>query len=242
MTELEKMERAKMYMDKLANGINPIDDSMVPDGDTINNVRISRCFFFVSDILDQIIKNGGVIPAPGAKKPKKTPFSLPYERRNAFVFSHTPIPASEIAKRLNDLVSDENMKKISYSMIASWLIEAGTLAQTISPAGVKKKYPTKIGMDLGISVENRIGAKGEYQVVLYDEQAQHFILDNLDAIIEAENEKGERRGKTWTQEQDDILRDLYKKGLSTNEMAIELKCNASSVRKRLRKLGLEERK
>ena len=27
MTELEKIERAKMYMDKLANGINPIDDS-----------------------------------------------------------------------------------------------------------------------------------------------------------------------------------------------------------------------
>ena len=26
MTELEKIERAKMYMDKLANGINPIND------------------------------------------------------------------------------------------------------------------------------------------------------------------------------------------------------------------------
>ena len=61
MTELEKMERAKMYMEKLANGINPIDDSPVPDGDTVNNVRISRCFFFVSDILEQVIKNGGVI-------------------------------------------------------------------------------------------------------------------------------------------------------------------------------------
>ena len=40
MTELEKMKRAKMYMEKLANGINPIDDSPVPDGDTVNNVRI----------------------------------------------------------------------------------------------------------------------------------------------------------------------------------------------------------
>lgn len=30
MTELEKIERAKMYMDKLANGINPIDDTMTP--------------------------------------------------------------------------------------------------------------------------------------------------------------------------------------------------------------------
>ena len=27
MTELEKIERAKTYMDKLANGMNPIDDT-----------------------------------------------------------------------------------------------------------------------------------------------------------------------------------------------------------------------
>ena len=43
MTELEKIERAKMYMDKLANGINPIDDTMAPDDDLINNVRLSGC-------------------------------------------------------------------------------------------------------------------------------------------------------------------------------------------------------
>ena len=59
MTELEKIERAKMYMDKLANGINPIDDTVVPDDDLINNVRLSRCFFFVSDVLRQVIENGG---------------------------------------------------------------------------------------------------------------------------------------------------------------------------------------
>ena len=31
MTELETLERAKMYMEKLANGINPIDGSVIPD-------------------------------------------------------------------------------------------------------------------------------------------------------------------------------------------------------------------
>ena len=32
MDDLQTMERAKMYMEKLANGINPIDDSQIPDG------------------------------------------------------------------------------------------------------------------------------------------------------------------------------------------------------------------
>ena len=40
MTELEKMQRAKMYIDKLANGINPIDDRPAADSDIINNVVI----------------------------------------------------------------------------------------------------------------------------------------------------------------------------------------------------------
>jgi hypothetical protein len=48
-----------MYMDKLANGINPIDDTMAPNEDIINNVRLSRYFFFVSDVLRQVIESGG---------------------------------------------------------------------------------------------------------------------------------------------------------------------------------------
>ena len=51
MTELEKIAYAKSFIDKLANGINPVDDSPVPETDIVNNVRLTRCFFYVSDIL-----------------------------------------------------------------------------------------------------------------------------------------------------------------------------------------------
>ena len=51
MTELETMQRAKMYLDKLANGINPLTDQPASDSDCINQVRISRCLFYVSDVL-----------------------------------------------------------------------------------------------------------------------------------------------------------------------------------------------
>lgn len=76
MTELEKIERAKTYMEKLANGINPIDDTMVPDKDIINNVRLSRCFFFVSDVLRQIIENGGITSFVVDKKKKNFRFQF----------------------------------------------------------------------------------------------------------------------------------------------------------------------
>lgn len=46
MTEVEKIAYTRMYIEKLANGINPLTDQAVPDTDLINNVRISRCLFY----------------------------------------------------------------------------------------------------------------------------------------------------------------------------------------------------
>ena len=55
MTEIEKIEYAKSFIDKLANGINPLDDTPIPEDDIVNNVRLSRCFFYVSTILQKEI-------------------------------------------------------------------------------------------------------------------------------------------------------------------------------------------
>lgn len=60
MTELETIQHAKNYIDKLAQGINPLTNQPVPEEELINNVRISRCFFFVSDVLRRVLENGGV--------------------------------------------------------------------------------------------------------------------------------------------------------------------------------------
>jgi hypothetical protein len=43
-------------MDKLANGIDPITDAELPGDSALNNIRLSRCFFFVSDVLRRAIE------------------------------------------------------------------------------------------------------------------------------------------------------------------------------------------
>ncbi len=60
MTELETLRRAKQYLDKLSVGVNPLDDTVFAGSDIIHNERIARCLFYVSGILDQVIKNGGI--------------------------------------------------------------------------------------------------------------------------------------------------------------------------------------
>ena len=235
MTELETMQRAKMYMEKLANGINPIDDSVVPDEDVVNNVRLSRCFFYVAGVLRQVIDNGGIAPQT---KIKKEPFSLPVEKCKEFAFSDEAITISEFVKRINDLALRENMTKLTTAVVVDWLVSIEALRVETTAEGHTAKRPTAQGAMLGIGIDTRNGMNGPYSVVIYDRAAQQFLLDNMDAALEMNRQKFENQGKPWSPEQDQHLRELYKKGLDIKEIAVALKRNSAAVRARLKKLGI----
>lgn len=235
MTELETMERAKMYMEKLANGIDPINGMPVPEEDVINNVRLSRCFFYVADVLRRVIENGGV---PSQKKERKRPFFLPVERRGDFAFSVQPMPVSVIVRRINDLSTDAGMTKLPYQVLRDWLIELGLLEEVSADDGTITMRPTQQGEELGIALERRMGQRGTYFVVVYDLHAQHFIMDHLDEIMEREHGNRENQGQPWLPEHDACLRDLYAKGVPVKKMANTLKRNSGAIRARLKRLGL----
>lgn len=235
MTELETLERAKMYMEKLANGINPIDDSMIPDEDVVNNVRLSRCFFYVADVLRQVIDNGGTAPQ---KKIKKEQFSLPVEKRKEFAFSNEAITISEFVKRINDLTLSENMLKLTTTVVMDWLVSIDVLRVETTMEGRSAKRPTAHGATLGIGVDTRNGMNGPYSVVVYDRAAQQFLLDNIDAALEMNRQKTENQGQPWSLEHDQCLKELWQKGVDIKEIAITLKRNSGAVRARLKKLGI----
>ena len=77
MNESEKILKAKSYLDKRANGINPITNELASENDTINNIHISRCLlrclFYVSDVLRNLIENNN---NPQKRKTVKFPFLL----------------------------------------------------------------------------------------------------------------------------------------------------------------------
>lgn len=239
MTELEKMQRAKMYIDKMANGINPIDDAPAADSDMINNVRLSRCLFYVSDILRQVIENNGVI---GKVKSSKKAFFLSADSINNFSFSETPIPVSEITKRLNDLVDLEVCYKLKHSAITNWLISIGALEIRELADGRNTKRPTEQGQMLGISSEKRTGMNGEYVVVVYSKDAQQFILDNIQAIVtnisNISTKKADNQGQAWTAAHEECLVDLFNKNVPVSEIAATLMRTETGIRAKLKKMGL----
>ena len=238
MTELETIARAKMYIDKLANGINPLDDTAVAENDIVNNVRISRCLFFVSDTLRRVLENGGVGVASRVKKNK---FKITAEELEKFEFSDRPIPVSEITKRINDIADTENSKKLSHNTITSWLSEIGMLKEMINTAGKKSKRPTAEGAELGIFVKEVTSQNGTFNVVFYNKSAQKFIVDNIPSVIENHSDKTieENQGLPWTDEQQQQLVEMFRQNASINEIASALNRSCGGIRARLKKLGYD---
>ena len=164
-------------------------------------------------------------------------------RRSCYAFGEWPLSASQIAQRLNELVDLSAMQKLKTTSITKFLLQSGLLFEEEAPSGNKNKRPTEAGWKLGISTQQRSGQNGDYTAVVYDQQAQQFILDNLDAIIAINaTPLHENQGKPWTQEEDAYLRQAAQTNVDVKEMSAELKRTRAAIRARLEKLGLTREK
>ncbi len=242
MTEQDKQKRAKMYIDMLANGINPLDNTPVSPDDVVRHPRIVKCLQYVSDIIQTSLDREAT-PAqetvPVKKRIKrvdKAPFWIPPEKREDFAFSDTPIQISEFTRQLNVMIDEEVMRKIGTASFTSWLMDMGMLClyeidnQTIT-------RPTEEGLAMGLLLEQCIGMQNAYYVILYSRQAQQMLLDNLDGILEYAKEALVMQGQIWDNEQDMYLVEMYRKQVPLQEIARVMKRNVVSVQARLRKLG-----
>lgn len=186
MTELEKMQRAKMYIDKLANGIDPLTGAEITGDGTLNNVRISKCFFYVSEVLGRVIDNGGeVVRKTSATKARQIPFAITAEQLALIEITEQPVGVVIMTKRINEVIG-ENMKKAAAVHISNWLVGKGYLAEEIA-AGKKRKIATAKGEALGIYTVDAVNQQGvPIKKNVYDINAQKFVIANIMQIENAE--------------------------------------------------------
>lgn len=188
MTELEKIEYTKGFVDKLAEGINPIDGTPIAEGDLLNNVRISRCMYYVSDILRRVIENGGTESKKPARR-GRAPFALDSSARRELTPADEPLRISQVTSLINERVDPETMKSLRSGVITRWLLGIGALEQVQLPSGKTIRLPTPQGRGLGLITQEFQGENSVYSVVLYKPEAQQFIFDNIDAIEQLNREK-----------------------------------------------------
>lgn len=100
---------------------------------------------------------------------------IKYEIQKEFV------SISQLVEDINIKYCDEDMKKLRTTAITDFLQSQGYLF--VNETG--RKRPTRKGKILGISQGFILDeTENKYQVNLYNERAQRYILDNLYDIIE----------------------------------------------------------
>ena len=184
MTELEIMQRAKQYIDALANGYDPLSGQPVREDDIVNQVRISRCLFYVSGVLQKVIDNGGEIKKVKLPRAKKALFSVTAEQMSQIHPYSSEVSATRIAAILNSLIDTDKMQKLRTTDITGWLLSIGMLQEVQTDTGKTQKIPTQNGEMLGMKETGFVNEQGvRTQYTVYDKNAQRFILDNIEAII-----------------------------------------------------------
>lgn len=167
-----KLKVAIDWINKLANGMNPLDGSALPDSDIVNNVHISRCLFYVSHVLEDAGKK-----TSSRQKQYELEFQLnPEIVSKVYIAERTGI--AMFVKEINKVIP-ENMQPLAASKVTQWLVLVGYLVEQQSSDGHKYKAPTELGTSIGMTSAWRDGSQGQYLAVSYDANAQHFILENL---------------------------------------------------------------
>ena len=165
MTELETMQRAKQYIHKLANGIDPLTDRPLPHDTVLHQARISRCFFYVETLIDRAIEQESH-PAKVRKK-ELPPFSLTPEQKQQVLLVHNPIPISQFVQAANAVADLDHMQKLKATDLE----------------------PTANGNAIGITSEWRQAHStgAHYLAILYNYGAQQFLLDHLESVFSEES-------------------------------------------------------
>ena len=175
MIDMEKLVTAKVWIEKLANGINPLNDELVKDDDLINNVHISRCLFYVAELLGEI-KVGTAVERRG----RRSFFLSSKDAANIHILA--PNGIANFVKLVNGYIPTD-MKPLSAAQVIKWLRNEGLLHEVSKEDGHKTNLPTEKGNSLGINTEVQRNPEGkEYQRVVYSVDAQRFILNNIEAI------------------------------------------------------------
>ncbi len=184
MTELETIDRARMYLENMAAGVDPLTGRPVPEGELVRQERIARCLSYAAGVLRQVVENGGVTQP----EPKK-PFAIRPGALARVEYSSYPLGIMEVCRRISVASLDADMAGLSSKPILNWLEEKGFLQMQLNAEGKNSRRPTEQGRRLGITEAERSGRTGTYIGVVYGEKAQRFIVEHLEEMLAAYKNK-----------------------------------------------------
>ena len=144
---------------------------------------------YVEQANARLAKRNAEGPAQGADAPVgnragREKFHLTDEQLANYPAESAPVPVSEIARRLNDLLPENsNIERIYFKKIRDWFVAQGMLEERKNVLGKVNFLPTESGLAAGVMSDKRIGKNGEeYEAVLYNADAQKLVLAHVNEL------------------------------------------------------------
>ena len=189
------VERAKIYIKMLNEGIHPISGQAIPQDSVFMDEKIKKCFSFIYETLDEYLELASRVESLEKEKEKNTvivlkkeSFSITQEQCNEIKLSQKPITTWTLMKNINSVIDSGTMEKLSLTRVNKWLFSRGLVTESKVKAIVNRTHykPSESAERIGITENEYIDAKsGEVKKqIMLDEKAQLFIIENLKEIIE----------------------------------------------------------
>ena len=251
MDKVQKITKAKMYLELMARSIDPITQEVIHDS-ILQRQEIKETFLYVVSLLNDLIENGG--EALQVAEPAE--FQVDKINKDKIIISDLPIQIAGFIKRINKQIKNNKMKTLKQSVLVEWLIKNDYL---IKDKREVSRYETvykvtPLSQSIGIIEEELVDEEtGEVKTagVKLTKTAQEFILDNLENIVGADEEAllpvsdevidEHMVGQKWSAEEEErLIYEFTKENLTIQHIASLHHRKEGGIRARLKKLGLIE--
>ena len=149
----------------------------------VTDPEVEDTMIYMSYIIDMLLEEGWKPKTERKIKGQRRrlmPFYISREKASAYKLKDTPESANGIALELSALRDNPNMYRCSGWIIHKWLINQGYL-QDQEIESRRAGIPTEKGEKLGISLARSLD-EGDPPYVVFDRNAQEFIIDNIEKI------------------------------------------------------------
>lgn len=178
MNDISKLKQAKLFLEKLANGRDPISGERVNDKDIVRDSRIISCLDIAVEALEREIQE--ICDSNGNDKNcERKGFFITSEQTSMLTLNEGECKVSDIAKEINRVTAENGSKTMQAVWINDWLESIGMLYRNNDG----NRFATDDGNNIGIRSEVKQSSNGkESYTNHFSIQAQKFIYDNIETI------------------------------------------------------------
>jgi hypothetical protein len=174
----EKLVKAKEILQKMADGIDPLNGEPIEKNSFLHDPRMIRCLYFIQEVLGSAIegnvRSGGMKPAE---------FRITAEEKSRVLLPQGKIGVNEFAKCVNVVIDQDKSKRLSGVELNRSLKKMGVLDEQVLADGKTRTALNARSGTYGIEAEKRNFNGSEYEMILFNDEGKRFLLDNLETIL-----------------------------------------------------------